>query len=453
MKKMKKITAGLLAICMMAGYGPLVASAEESHEIETSTFVVIKKTDDCIHVIKADDYCWGSEVAWDTYILGHCHQADPMIQDLIANCQYGDIIAYSGYGLGYEKKYGISCIYREYNEESDNSDNWTPKYDNDYFEVTGSVFETPLDRVTAKTINGEELITVENFYGRQFIIGKDPALSASSENIYYSPEQYQDMYYIPVKTLGFLDGISFEEFLEMSDEEFLALPNLTESLKKEYYGMLEETPMDRAVIRFDFTDECDFDPERISTEPEEAKKDFCELLNISEESAAAIYALSYHRPVSPDRELYPGEFLANTIDVYPASPKENPELYKEHYYNEFWGKFAFYVRYQTCVNADTFTLDYPVGAPRTGDANEDGEVNATDAAIILEAIAAIGSGSKNTLNSVCEQCADVNTDHVIDAVDAAIVLTYSAEVGSGDYAGTLYEYVNRLIPTVEPPMI
>ncbi len=77
-----------------------------------------------------------------------------------------------------------------------------------------------------------------------------------------------------------------------------------------------------------------------------------------------------------------------------------------------------------------------------GDLDEDGQVNAVDAAMILVAAASVGSGGESGLTETQELAADVNGDGECNAVDAAEVLRYAAAVGSG-YTGTLEEFMNE----------
>mgnify|MGYP003295909993 CR=1 FL=1 len=75
-----------------------------------------------------------------------------------------------------------------------------------------------------------------------------------------------------------------------------------------------------------------------------------------------------------------------------------------------------------------------------GDLNADGSIDAVDAAKILVASAAVGSGGESGLTEAQVLAADVNGDGAFDAVDAAVVLCYAAAVGSG-YTGTLTDFL------------
>ncbi len=75
-----------------------------------------------------------------------------------------------------------------------------------------------------------------------------------------------------------------------------------------------------------------------------------------------------------------------------------------------------------------------------GDVNEDRKVDASDAARILAAAAAIGTGGVSGFTAQQAANADVNKSGGYDAADAALVLQYAAAVGSG-YKGTLEEYL------------
>lgn len=128
--------------------------------------------------------------------------------------------------------------------------------------------------------------------------------------------------------------------------------------------------------------------------------------------------------------------------------------------------------YLTYVPAGTYTLTYediPEGysAPETteititgsqetgyfrlvlgggifyGDVDQNGSINAADAALLLKATSAIGSGSASGLTAEQETAADVNTDGTFDAVDASLILRYAAYIGSGGTL-TLSEYLETV---------
>ncbi len=71
------------------------------------------------------------------------------------------------------------------------------------------------------------------------------------------------------------------------------------------------------------------------------------------------------------------------------------------------------------------------GLSRMGDVNADEEVNASDAASILEHAAAVGAGKNAILNADQLKGADVDENGTADSQDAAQVLSYAAAEGSG----------------------
>ena len=117
-----------------------------------------------------------------------------------------------------------------------------------------------------------------------------------------------------------------------------------------------------------------------------------------------------------------------------------------------------------CTKLDNVTAN---GAETTiepenlfGDINYDGEVNASDAASVLiysaEHGAGIVSGDSNLKQDSCYLALsseitgmegyskwDFNHDGEVNASDAAIILIYAAEHGAGTFSGTFEEYVNR----------
>jgi hypothetical protein len=204
---MKKTIAMLTAmVTILASATILPATAEESIQ-ETNTFVVLKKTETSLTVLNIDEdayhrtYSWQDVVCADTYIFGHCYGSDTMVQALIADSEYGDIIEYSGPGLERTETTGMNCIHRMYVQSDVDSEEEVPMSDDDHFEKIGTVFETPQDTVGSKTVNGEELITVTVADGTVYTIGKDPALSTSAENIFYTAEEYRNMEYLPLRVL------------------------------------------------------------------------------------------------------------------------------------------------------------------------------------------------------------------------------------------------------------
>ncbi len=67
------------------------------------------------------------------------------------------------------------------------------------------------------------------------------------------------------------------------------------------------------------------------------------------------------------------------------------------------------------------------------DVNGDGTVDATDAALILEAAGRLGAGEASGLTPEQEAIADADLDGAITATDAAIVSEFAALTGSGNY--------------------
>ena len=82
-----------------------------------------------------------------------------------------------------------------------------------------------------------------------------------------------------------------------------------------------------------------------------------------------------------------------------------------------------------------------------GDVNNDGVVNASDAAKVLIAAASLGSGNESGLTAEQELIGDVNEDGILNASDAAKILIYAAYIGAGG-SGTLYEYYHQDDATV-----
>ncbi len=80
---------------------------------------------------------------------------------------------------------------------------------------------------------------------------------------------------------------------------------------------------------------------------------------------------------------------------------------------------------------------------KLGDVNEDGDVDATDAAKILVAAAAVGAGGDSGFTETQAKNADVNGDGTFNSQDAANVLQYAAAAGSG-FEGSLEDFIMTL---------
>ncbi len=89
----------------------------------------------------------------------------------------------------------------------------------------------------------------------------------------------------------------------------------------------------------------------------------------------------------------------------------------------------------------TITANFTADEGLLGDVNEDGKIDAADAAMVLVAAAKIGSGDDSGLTDTQSVASDVNLDGNIDAMDAAAILRYAAAVGSGDSEAKLEDFV------------
>ncbi len=68
---------------------------------------------------------------------------------------------------------------------------------------------------------------------------------------------------------------------------------------------------------------------------------------------------------------------------------------------------------------------------KAGDLDQDGRINASDAAALLIAAAAAGTGAETGLTDAQLAAADLNADGTLDAKDAALILQYAAYTGTG----------------------
>jgi len=97
----------------------------------------------------------------------------------------------------------------------------------------------------------------------------------------------------------------------------------------------------------------------------------------------------------------------------------------------------------TVVEDDSDPSEPVTTYPTWGNIDGDEKIDATDAAAILIAAAAVGSGNPSGLISVQEDYADVDGSGDFDATDAALVLRYAAYTGSGGTM-TLPEYLESI---------
>ncbi len=97
--------------------------------------------------------------------------------------------------------------------------------------------------------------------------------------------------------------------------------------------------------------------------------------------------------------------------------------------------------YYYWVTQYTLTADFEENTTISGDVNEDGKVDASDAAALLTAAAKLGSGAESGLTEAQEAAANVNGDEAIDATDAAAILSYAAAVGSGNEDAKIEDFI------------
>ena len=86
----------------------------------------------------------------------------------------------------------------------------------------------------------------------------------------------------------------------------------------------------------------------------------------------------------------------------------------------------------------TYIAHAPYEAPQTpvtkalGDVDGSGEVDASDAAMVLVEAALLGSGGTGTFGASVKSAADTDGSGKIDASDAALILMYAAAKGAGE---------------------
>lgn len=115
------------------------------------------------------------------------------------------------------------------------------------------------------------------------------------------------------------------------------------------------------------------------------------------------------------------DISAKTIEGYDGSTA--------HAYAQKYG-----IKFRSLSAAPTDTL---------GDIDGSGTVNASDAANVLIAAAAIGAGKDSGLTAAQKKAADVNGDGSINATDAAIILQYAAAVGAGQKNVKIQDFIRK----------
>ncbi len=101
----------------------------------------------------------------------------------------------------------------------------------------------------------------------------------------------------------------------------------------------------------------------------------------------------------------------------------------------------------TPESTDTTTTTTTIVTPPSnelefGDINDDGLIDAVDAAAILMEYASLSTGGSSTLSVEQQRVADINGDGLIDAVDSTFILRYYAEISTGGNI-TLAEFVEN----------
>lgn len=91
-----------------------------------------------------------------------------------------------------------------------------------------------------------------------------------------------------------------------------------------------------------------------------------------------------------------------------------------------------------------YDTSIPISDCHYPDVNGDGQVNASDASLILTAAANLGAGNESGLTPEQELLADANSDGSINARDASLVQMYAAQCGAGNYSDSLEGWIEFL---------
>lgn len=197
-----------------------------------------------------------------------------------------------------------------------------------------------------------------------------------------------DLYAIPY---------SFEEFLSLSDEEFLALEDIPESAKKYYKEMRNsEGGTLGGEIVFQFNDDIDFG--QFDFDDTTKKEEICEFLNIPSE---IIPEIRYNESYSHWGKAY-----------FVPAMKEEYNGYSAEYVTN---KLEIYLHFHEAIFRTGFEwllFAPPYFAP--GDLNDDGEVGVTDVVILQKWL--LGSGELENWQS-----ADLHEDGIINIYDLLLL--------------------------------
>ena len=195
---------------------------------------------------------------------------------------------------------------------------------------------------------------------------------------------------------NYLLPYTFDEFLSLTDEEFLALSDIPEEVKEDY-TRLRAYKNQLPTIAFRFNNDIELFAEKNS---EEAEKEICNILGIPD---IIIYSISQ----------------GTTIANFPFVLRFNEENYNNYPINEVVNKATIYLKYNDTI-ADTL-IDYKVWTSTQikGDATGDGEVNILDIISINKAVM-----GKETLTEAQLQLIDFNQNGKPDADEALTLLKY-----------------------------
>lgn len=189
---------------------------------------------------------------------------------------------------------------------------------------------------------------------------------------------------------------TLDEFLALTDEEFLALPDVPEEVKADYKRIRMYAPSSEgSSIYFRFYDNVKLSSEMNS---QEAEKEICNILGIP-------YSIIYTISQDENKDL-------------PFSLRFNGETYQDYPLNELQNKISIYIKYHSTV-ADAVADYLCTTDTQKGDATGDGEVNILDVISLNKAVM-----GKETLTEAQLQVVDFNQNGKPDADEALTLLKY-----------------------------
>ncbi|MBO4524456.1 MAG: hypothetical protein J5723_07240 [Ruminococcus sp.] len=106
----------------------------------------------------------------------------------------------------------------------------------------------------------------------------------------------------------------------------------------------------------------------------------------------------------------------------------------------------FNIPIETILDGSIVAKNAYIRSCEDGDVNNDGEINAVDASMILREYALLSSGKSKSFSAAQKKAADIDGNGITDAVDSSLTLSYYAYVstlGSENAPESIKEYIKK----------